>query len=341
MLKNNETVDFIINLVSFLNINEDKEALSNALYFLSNKIDNQMDKHVFIHELIHKTNSEIFETLKKYNFDFNENEFSSLPFYDSIEYILRSFNLVDDSSAYIFSFLDTVFEYQQRRGSGLNDFLEYWEQKKDGLCISIPEGKNAVRIMTIHKSKGLEFPVVIYPYDLDIYREIKPKVWCENLKEDAFLNIETSLIDYSKKLSYTGVFGQDLYSSRREEIQLDSMNLLYVALTRSAEQLYIITEKKSKDNTLDEAKYFSDFFISFLKNRSGENSWTDTKMIYEFGDSKRVEFNKEVVLDNDTIEIQNFISSHWKNHNISIVANSSKLWDTDQERSIIYGNLIN
>lgn len=340
LLKNNKTVDFIINLISFLNINEDKEALSNALYFLSNKIDNQMDKHVFIHELIHKTNSEIFETLKRYNFDFNENEFSSLPFYDSIEYILRSFNLVDDSSAYIFSLLDTVFEYQQRRGSGLNDFLEYWEQKKEGLCISIPEGKNAVRIMTIHKSKGLEFPVVIYPYDLDIYREIKPKVWYENLKEDAFLNIETSLIDYSKKLSYTGVFGQNLYSSRREEIQLDSMNLLYVALTRSAEQLYIITEKKSKDNTLNEAKYFSDFFISFLKNRSDENSWTDTKMTYDFGGSKRVQSGKEIILDNNTLELQNFISSHWKNHNISIVANSSKLWDTDQERSIIYGNLI-
>ncbi|MGK0308137.1 MAG: ATP-dependent exoDNAse (exonuclease V) beta subunit, partial [Urechidicola sp.] len=66
----------------------------------------------------------------------------------------------------------------------------------------------------------------------------------------------------------------------------------------------------------------------------------DTKMTYDFGGSKRVQSSKEIVSDKNTLELQNFISSHWKNHNISIVANSSKLWDTDQERSIIYGNLI-
>lgn len=340
LLKNNETVDFIINLISFLNLNEDKESLSNALYYLSSKIGGELDKHEFINDLIHKSNNEIFETLKTYNFSFNENEFSSIPFYDSIEYILRSFNLVDDSSAYIFSFLDTVFEYQQKKGSGLSNFLEYWEQKKESLCISIPEGKNAVRIMTIHKSKGLEFPIVIYPYDLDIYKELKPRIWYETARNKEFLNVETSLIDYSKKLTYIGDQGQSLFAARREEIQLDSLNLLYVAMTRSVEQLYIVTENRSKNYSLNEAKYYSDFFISFLKNRTDENSWVETKDTYKFGDSKRVLSNNEITLKDNNLELQNFISSHWKNHNISIVANSSKLWDTNQERSIIYGNLI-
>ena len=91
--------------------------------------------------------------------------------------------------------------------------------------------------MTIHKAKGLEFPVVIYPYDLDIYREVKPKIWYEKLNAEDFLGFETTLMDYSKKIGYVGDYGDQLFNDRRQEIQLDNLNLLYVALTRSVEQL--------------------------------------------------------------------------------------------------------
>ena len=338
LLKNNETIDFIINFLTYLNLNEDKEALTNALYYLGRKVNVEVDAHKYIETIIHKDRKEIFEELNKRGFDFFENEFTSLPFYDSVEYIIRSFKLASNSDAYIFSFLDVIFEYQQKKGAGLNSFIEYWNQKKDNLCISIPEGQNAIQIMTIHKSKGLEFPIVIYPYDLDIYREIKPKIWVDNLDKPQFLNVETSLVDYSKKLNYIGEYGQTLYSSRREEIQLDNLNLLYVALTRAIEQLYIITEQKIKSNILHEAKHYSDLFITFLK--SNNKSFEEDKNTYDFGNSIRVYNECEKENDNKIVEVQNFISSHWKNQDITIVSNSSKLWDTEQERSIIYGNLI-
>ena len=78
--------------------------------------------------------------------------------------------------------------------------------------------------MTIHKAKGLEFPVVIYPYDLDIYKEIKPKVWYDELDKEKFLGFESTLIDYSKKIGYIGDYGEQLYNQRRQEVQLDNLN---------------------------------------------------------------------------------------------------------------------
>ena len=147
-------------------------------------------------------------------------------------------------------FLDFVLEYEQKRGLGLSDFLEYWERKKENLSISIPDGQNAIKIMTIHKSKGLEFPVVIFPYDLSIYREISPKTWFDALNPTDYLGFETSLIDYSKKVSYASDYGEHIYNIRKEEIQLDNLNLLYVALTRAVEQLYIVTKNQEKEKLI-------------------------------------------------------------------------------------------
>ncbi len=341
LLKNNELVGFVINLLTFLYFSDNKEAAADTLYFLSKKIDAKKSTHIFIDELIHKSNREIFESLKKYNFVFDEDAFIQLSFYEGIEYIIRSFKLIEKTNAFVLSFLDIVLEYQQKKGHSLGGFLEYWERKKESLSINIPEGQNAIQIMTIHKSKGLEFPVVIYPYDLDIYREIKPKIWYKNLNEKEYLNFDTSLVDYSKKLNYTGNYGEILYSNRREKIQLDNLNLLYVALTRPIEQLYIITEKKSTQNDLESAKYYSDLFIDYLKVQKENTIWSEEKTTYNIGSPKRVIIGKEQRKTKiKSIYQEKFISSSRKEQNITIVTNSSLLWDTEQEKAIQYGNLI-
>jgi len=145
------------------------------------------------------------------------------------------------------------------------------------------------------------------------------------------------LIDYSKKLNFIGEYGEELYQERRSEIQLDNLNLLYVAMTRTVEQLYIVTEKKNKSNDLSNARFYSDFFIDFLKK---EGVWDENKSSYNFGNSNKVPTQKKQELEYDSLSQSKFISSTWKNHNISIVANASKLWDTKQENAIEYGNLI-
>lgn len=153
----------------------------------------------FFQKHIKSDNATIFAELQQHNIVFDYNVFQQAPFYEKIEEIVRGFYLVNSSDAYIQFFLDVVLE-QQRKGTEIGDFLEFWELKKDKLSIVASENSDAVQVMTIHKSKGLEFPVVIFPCDVELYRQIKPKVWFNDLPED--YNFKELLIDYKKDLSF-------------------------------------------------------------------------------------------------------------------------------------------
>ncbi|HEY9168388.1 MAG TPA: UvrD-helicase domain-containing protein [Lutibacter sp.] len=332
LLKNNEKVNFIINLLYVAENPSNKEYKIKLLYFLYEYFKLEVDKHYFLNKFISLPTAEFFTSLKKYGLHFNLEEFNQSPFYESIEYIVRSFKLAPDSDSNIQFFLDVIFEFQQKKNVSVGNFLEFWELKKNKLSIVAPEAENAVRIMTIHKAKGLEFPVVIFPYDIEIYRQINPKVW---YLEEQLGDIKQFFLNYGARLNYIGEQGKQLFDQRKEELELDNFNLLYVTLTRAVEQLYVITEDKTGGKDVDTIKNTSDLFIQFLKKNA---LWNSEKKEYSFGDPKRLPFTKKE--ESITTIQQNFIGNSWKNHQISIVANSSLLWDTEQGKAIIYGNLL-
>jgi ATP-dependent exoDNAse (exonuclease V) beta subunit len=145
---------------------------------------------------------------------------------------VRSFILVKTSNAYIQFYLDVVLDYSLKQSASLSGFIEYFEKKKDTLNIVSPLTQDAIQIMTIHKSKGLEFPVVIFPYaDLDIYKEIDPKEWYP-LNAEYYNGFSHTLINYTKDFENFGEVGQKIYVNHQAELELDNVNLLYVALTR-------------------------------------------------------------------------------------------------------------
>jgi len=174
ILHSNEKIKFIIHLLKFILNPENKESKAQILYFLHEFLAVKEAKHHFLNTCIELSNKQFFDTLKQYNIYFDQLEFIQNPFYESVEYLVRSFNLALTSDSYIQFFLDVVFEFSQKKQGSAQEFLAYWELKKDNLSIVAPEAKNAVRIMTIHKAKGLEFPVVIYPYSMDIYKQMVP-----------------------------------------------------------------------------------------------------------------------------------------------------------------------
>ena len=333
LIKNNAKVDFIINLLQLIQNPIDDEIRFDVLVFLFEHLNISIQKHQFLQTFIAKNNTELFSSLADFTIQFDNIQLKHLSLYDKIEAIISAFKIINTSDAYIQFFLDIVLE-QQIKGMGVSEFLDFWKAQKEKLSIIANENSNAVQIMTIHKSKGLEFPVVIFPCDVDIYKEHDPKLWLNNLppKFNGFTNF---LFNKNKSLEVLTDESSLVYKKQREQLELDNLNLLYVALTRPIEQLYIITEKKVDKNNKFREHLYSSMYFNFLKKI---NVWDNEKLHYTFGNNSRLS-NKVGTKLKFKHHINFPITPEKSNTNI-LVASSSSLWDTQQEKSIQYGNLV-
>lgn len=334
LIYNSPEVIFVKDLLSLLiqpKNNEIKIAVLNYLTSLFN-ID---DKHAFFTNHINLELSLLFKSFEDFEVYLDDNYLVQLPLFDLVETIIRVFNLAQTSNAYIQFFLDIVLEFSQKKGSNISEFLEYFDKKKESLSIVSPKGQNAVQIMTIHKSKGLEFPIVIFPYaDLDIYREIDPKEWFK-LKKENYNGFSHILLNYNKDFKHFGENGLTIFNKHQSELELDNINLLYVTLTRSIEQLYIISKKDLSPKGDVNNKKYSGLFINYLKHLS---VWDDNQLKYAFGKYEKPLIKS--ITDQKSIIQKEFISTSKESHNIKVVTKSGFLWNTNQQEAIEKGNLI-
>jgi len=194
LLSNSAKVNFIVDFLQVIQNPNDQETRFEILYFLQEYLNIQEEKHSLFESLVKEPLKIFFKGLERFGMYFNVELFQQIPFYEKIEEIIRCFGLIETSDAYVQFFLDEVVN-QQRKGTGIQEFLDFWEVKKDKLSIVSSEDSDAVQIMTIHKSKGLEFPVVIFAYDLEIYRQINPKVWFSNSSFSDYEGFSELLID--------------------------------------------------------------------------------------------------------------------------------------------------
>ena len=141
---------------------------------------------------------------------------------------------------FMHQFLDLIFQFQNNRQSDLSKFIEYYEENKSSFALKMPDTMEAVQIMTIHKAKGLEFPIVIIPeMDFGLSLRGDSKFFVQTEDKILFTNLsENSLI-------------QDINQRAEEEknlIFLDKLNMLYVAFTRAEKRLYVFNRYSGKSN---------------------------------------------------------------------------------------------
>lgn len=334
LLKNSPEVHFLTSIIALASQPHNDMLKIEVLEYLAEHHLQLSDKHQFFAGLVHLEVSAMFTNLEEYGLFFNFNQFLQLPFYEGVEHMIRQFGLNKSSNAYIQFFLDEILDYSQKYNAGFSNFAAHWNLKKEKLSITSPQGNNAVQIMTIHKSKGLEFPVVIFPYaNQDIYFDQDPKMWFP-VDSNTFHGFQNVFINVNRDLENLGDFGQSMYHDYRAQLELDSINLLYVVLTRAVEQLYIISEYDVDKSKTEKLKFYSGLFINYLKS---EKVWDDQKMHYCFGSPARVLQIKDVEA---SLAQERFISVAKEAHDLRIITNAGYLWDTEQEAAIEKGNLV-
>lgn len=169
----------------------------------------------------------------------------SYSLYDLCAAIIRlsGFNTVGD--IFLNFLLDTVYKWQSVTEASIKDFLEYWEAKKDHLTV-VSGQANAVNIMTIHKAKGLEFNVVIYPFVKDKIDDKKTTtLWAtpQELGFESIPHIEKVQFPLTKESARWTKQAKNLYELDIEKAKLDNLNLNYVAFTRAVQRLYVLSYK--------------------------------------------------------------------------------------------------
>lgn len=169
---------------------------------------------------------------------------SLLPLYEMVEFVyekLQLSNLAKEQQNYIYAFLDGVNRFIVDRSSDLNAFLKHWETTMHKHKVPFTDDGNAIHLMTIHKSKGLEFNTVIIPFcDWTTTSDNNNTlVWCEPKEED-FKGMPILPINYTKKAMSNSFFSED-YTEETEELLVDNINVMYVATTRAVNNLFILS----------------------------------------------------------------------------------------------------
>ena len=334
MIQNATEVRLIIHLLKYLKNSSDLESKAHFLHYLAQANKEQIPVHDFIAQGMKESHEEDFEKwLMTYNVVFSFKDIRKKSLYEAVEISISKFLNIKNNNAYVQYFLDIVLERDIRNQAGISDFLQYWDKNAEKFSIPSPEGTNAVRIMTIHKSKGLEFPVVIMPFaDEDYTRKPKDKLWLN--ADSATFGLPKILIDNSSAVEGFGDEAAGVYSQKKQEELLDNINVLYVGLTRAEEQLYVISQylKPKKDG--EYPSNMASFFIKFL---SSEGLFDENKLEYEFGIATKLSVQKTHI---DTSKIIPLVNEILDPKSIKIARRESLMWGTIQQKAIEYGNVI-
>lgn len=178
-------------------------------------------------------------------------------------------NLRKREALYISSFQDILNEYL---GAHLNDpatFLEWWKTRGQKLSVASPDGIDAVQIMTVHKSKGLEFPCVIIPFANESFVPSNFKEEWRWVQYNELPDIELPpVIPVRTTSKLLGSRHENIYKKYCDQIITDNINSYYVAFTRARNELYIFTKEISSRGGDNIQTYLDKFLRGYEKTEA-------------------------------------------------------------------------
>ena len=327
LLSNSSEINFLHSLLKYLANTNNNIIQTEILEYL---VASKLITTVTLEEALQKRMG-ISGILHDAKIEFSVTHLSKLALYELCEELVRVFKLNRVPNAYIQFFLDEVLNYSIKKNNNLNDFIEYWEDKKVKASLIVPQGMDAVSIMTIHRSKGLEFPVVILPFSNSKVDTGKKNLWLD-LENDKLPDLPSAIVPTNKDLKETA-FG-DLYEEEKGKSLLDSLNVLYVGFTRAEERMYVLTGKPGRNPAA--CMNVSDMLAYYYQSNQ---QWEDSKTTYTFGSaSKHIAHKAKQQLLNYDLKV--FNSSQWRN-SIKMRSAAPSIWNTNAaEVRKDYGNIV-
>ena len=292
LLKSSNKVQLLVNTLRYLLHPNNEVYIANVLYFRNltkvDDFDGNIDglpvqvKSIANGELAMETVMDIGEVGL-----FNKVLSQSTCLYDLCSSLIRIYQLDSILDPFLNYYMEEVFNFQSGTKESIQDFLAYWEKKQEVLSVKSFDD-NALNIMTIHKSKGLEFNVVFYPdaiTDLDEKQKNTPaEEWIkpEDLGFEPIPNLEKVLFKLNKSAETMGEKALQYVEKERDSNRLDNLNLLYVAFTRAKQRLYVMAKQGKGDKPNLMRDFLTDDKLVLKINKVSDD---DRAIVYRFGNA--------------------------------------------------------
>ena len=270
------------------------------------------------------------EALQAIGIDLDIAALQVMPLYDRCEAIVRALHADLMEPKQVSALLDVVHTYAMRNGQDASKFSDWLDNKLPSLSCPADGQGDAIRMLTIHKAKGLEAPVVIL--FLPARGKRNKEIWVD--VDDTKFHMPICRVSCKKEDST--VFGEQM---QRElaDIEMDEINALYVALTRPEERLYVVAERKiKKDGTLaDRCDFGTPLLWQFARlDNSGTNTieWGDDSEKTHIHDKQSQQSDKQTTL----ALVPRLAMSSWHNR-IRIALQNHRPDDTPDTEATRYG----
>ncbi|MBN2762976.1 MAG: Dna2/Cas4 domain-containing protein, partial [Bacteroidales bacterium] len=246
-----------------------------------------------------------------------------LSLFELVENLIFLFNLnnIKGESVYLQGFQDMILDFTQRKSSSVVDFIEFWDERGCKKPVSLPDNQNAIRVLTIHKAKGLEFPVVIMPYcNWNMADQANRSVlWCKP-DQPPFNKLSIVPVEFTSKLGKT-----QFASAYFEELlkqYIDTINLLYVAFTRASKALFIFSPKSEKGQITNVSDLLLRLVTKEIVPSNDQNVislkkyYNSTNQVFEYGS---LPYQRHDMHSNDTLPaIDNHYPVFYTNNRLRI-----------------------
>ena len=287
-----DSVNIIVNAMHCLTHNDDKISrtyIAKAYQIRVLGKDNELVDRLLA------TEEGVNEALPKLFAD-NAPDLLAMPLYELAEKLYDIFGLknIEGEDAYIYAFYDCLTDYLKNNTADIDKFVEEWD---DSICSKTIQvnATQGIRLITIHKSKGLEFENVIIPF-CDWSIEKTNTIWCSP-KVAPFNELPLVPVDFNAK-QMKGTIFEDDYNDEHLQNCVDNLNLLYVAFTRASQSLYVIARR----GNANQRSYTIEESIANMELEGGllEGDPSDKKSIikYTYGTLETADKKKATLSDN-------------------------------------------